>query len=354
MLTYAKYPYLADLPGYLTRTLGYQVTVKDLVEDKRVLERARRMIREAVEKAEIGPPEGSVEEEVASFYLASAIVASADSTRLTEVFAEAEARRSRKFLDDEDKETLIAIARTLGLKASTTDVRIPWVVRAGRVLYKTYGFSVGLADYLRVTAGLNDPRWFLVNSMVKGGLVYLDDKGFRDYLSLAVYRRVRQMVSSAPKDEALRVFAEDALRALEAKAAKIPISHKLNVELFPPCMRELAQSPASKGDKGLYAYLSFLASIGVPIEVIASELSKGLRAPEDRSKALAAALLRAGLGSKYKPYTCEVMKSEGLCPADCGARTPLEAYKRAVRRSSAGSQGPREAEKASQASPIRS
>ncbi|MGC9071870.1 MAG: hypothetical protein ACP5HK_04140 [Acidilobus sp.] len=354
MLTYAKYPYLADLPGYLTRAFGYQVTVRDLADDPRVLERARRIVRWAIEVGEVGLPEVSAEEEVASFYLASAIVATAGSTRLAEIFAEAEARRSRKLLDTEDKESLLAIAKAMGLRAFPAEVRVPWVIRQGKVLYRSLGYSVNVADYLKVTSGVSDPRWYLVNSMVKKGRVFLDDRGFRDFLSLAAYRRVRQIVASVQKDEALRAFAEDVLRVLEAKAAKIPVSKGLDAGTFPPCMKELSQNPSSKGDKGLYAYVSFLASTGTPLEVISSELSRTLVVPENKARMLVEALLKAGLGSRYKPYTCEVMKREGLCPFNCETRTPLEAYRRLTRSSSAGSQGGRGAERASQASPIRS
>ncbi len=353
MLTYSKYPYLVDLPGYLSKVYGYQVTARDLLEDARVLEIARMRIREAVESGETPQPQGSAEEEVSSFYLAASIVAAADSLRLTEAFARAEARRALRFLEAEDRESLLSMAKALGLRASASDLRVPWVVRRGKVLYKSLQFSVNLADYLRVTSGAQDPRWRLVNSMVKGGQVYLDDREFREFLSLAVSRRVRQLIASMPRDESLRALASDALRLLEAKEARIPITPGLDVNLFPPCIRELASSPNAKGDKGLYAYLSFLASIGAPIEAITSELARGLGAHQDRARALTEALLKEGLGSRYRPYTCEVMKREGLCPVDCGARTPIEAYRRLVRQSRS-SRGVTGAERASQASPIRS
>lgn len=353
MLTYTKYPYLADFPGYLSKVYGYQVTVRDLLDDAGVLESARRRVREAVESGEAPPPQGSAEEEVSSFYLAASIVAAADSIRLTEAFAQAEARRARRLLEAEDRESLLSMAKAMGLRVSTSSLRVPWVVRRDKILYKTLQFSVNVADYLRVVSGVQEARWRLVNSMVKGGQVYLDEKGFRDFLSLAISRKVKQLVASMPREESLRALAVDALRLLEAKEARIPIAPGLNLDLFPPCMKELASSPVAKGDRGLYAYLSFLATIGTPSETIASELARALRAPQDKARALTEALLREGLGSRYRPYTCEFMKREGLCPADCGAKTPIEAYRRLVR-SSRGSQGATGVETASQASPIRS
>ncbi len=352
MLTYAKYPYLAELPGYLNKAYGYQVTLRDLAEDPRLLERARRRVREAVESGEVGPPEGSAEEEVSSFYLALAIVAVSDSVRLAEAFARAEAMRALRLLESEDRDSLLSIAKVLGLRVSASDLRIPWVVRKDRVLYRSLPFAVNVADYLKVVSGSQDPRWYLVNSMVKGGLVYLDERGLREFLALAVSKRVRQLVASAPRDETLRAFAIDALRLLEAKESRIPIASGLDARLFPPCMRDLASAPTSKGDKGLYAYVSFLASIGAPIEAISSELARALGAPLQKARGLVEAMLKAGLGSRYRPYTCDVMRREGLCPADCGARTPIDAYRRLVR-SSGGSQGATEAQRASQASPIR-
>jgi len=123
----------------------------------------------------------------------------------------------------------------------------------------------------------------------------------------------------------------------------------LDVNLFPPCMKELALNPRSKGDRGLYAYLSFIASIGAPLEVLTSEISRALDVPSERAKAFAKALLASGLGTKYRPYTCDVMRQYGLCPVDCGSKTPLQAYRR-LARSPPGSRAETEAQRASPAS----
>ncbi|MDW8011110.1 MAG: hypothetical protein RMH84_05920, partial [Sulfolobales archaeon] len=38
-----------------------------------------------------------------------------------------------------------------------------------------------------------------------------------------------------------------------------------------------------------------------------------------------------GSGKRYRTYSCEKMKSLGLCVAECSTRTPLQYYRRAVR-----------------------
>jgi DNA primase large subunit len=349
LLTFAKYPYLAEFPGYLVKSYGYPVTLRDLAEDFRVVENARRRLREAIEKGEVSVTEASAEDEVSAFYLAAAIVSKSQSTRLAELLAEAESKRARKLLEDEDREALLAIARSLGLRASKADLKVPWTMRQGRTFYRTLSFSVSVADYLRVVAQLNDPRWSLVNSMVKGGLVYMDDGTFRDFLSLAIARRIKDIIRTIQGDDSLGPYVDEALRLLAAKEAKVPIASSLDVNLFPPCMKELAPNPRSKGDRGLYAYLSFIASIGAPLEVLTSEISRALEVPSERAKAFAKALLASGLGTKYRPYTCDVMRQYGLCPVDCGSKTPLQAYRR-LARSPLGSRAEAGAQRASPAS----
>ena len=39
-----------------------------------------------------------------------------------------------------------------------------------------------------------------------------------------------------------------------------------------------------------------------------------------------------GSGKRYRTYSCEKMKSLGLCKADCGTRSPIQAYYRILSR----------------------
>jgi DNA primase large subunit len=330
MLTYARYPFIVDAKKYLSQAYGYQVTLRDLADDKRVSDIAKQRLYDAIEKGEVRAFDGiTAEESVASFYLAAAAVASADSRRLEEIFSRAEAKRAGEFLKSEDVETLLALAKNMGIKVVRSQVKIPWIqLRDGRVSYKALDFAVPVTDYLKVVAPAPEARWSLVNSMVKAGLVYMDRDTLRDFLVLTAEKAVLKVVGAAKaEDYKPRLLAQEALRALSAKDAKISVAGgSLNFEAFPPCMARLRSS--AKTDEELYAYISFLAAIGAEEGIIAQEMARLLGVSQEVARKLTSGLLEAGLGSVYKPYNCKFMKDRGLCPVDCGASHPLLAYRR--------------------------
>ncbi len=348
MLTYSKYPFAADYKQYVMRTYGVSVQLKELVKDTKLSEAARQRLLEAVTKGEVGAHEElTTEDQVLSFYIALASAAGSGSPRLLDRLARAEAARAARFLRSESSENLKVLASMLGVPAEDSNIKLNWAEgRGGKRYVKRLTYSTSLSGYLRVTANDPDPSWWLTNSMVLRGKVYMDDQRFREFLAKAAYKvildKARQLEAEGAQ---ISYLAGDALRALasgqrteEATAqgrGMMVAGAALSVErsALPPCMARLSEDPLSGGDRGLYAYLAFLAELGASSNELVNVLVSATHVEEDRARVMAMSLLSAGLGSMYRSYTCDVMKSLGLCPQDCGAKTPVQAYRRNLRRS---------------------
>ncbi|ADL19429.1 DNA primase large subunit [Acidilobus saccharovorans 345-15] len=330
MLTYSKYPFIVDAKRYLSEAYGYQVSLKDLAEDQKVFELAKTRLLDAVREGKVRVFRGvNTEEEVASFYLAAAAAAAANSKRLEEMFSRSEARRAMEFLKGEDEETLLMLAKRLGVNVTLAHVKIPWSqLRNGKINYKLLRYAVPISDYLKIVVPVPHERWSLVNSMVKGGLVFIDEETLREFLSLASEKAIYKVIDAVrSEDYKPLLLTQEALIALNAKDSKVSVSQEgPNVEAFPPCMLKLKEK--AETDEEIYAYISFLASLGVDYKTIGDELARLLKLSPGAGEALARSLIEAGLGSTYKTYSCKFMKSKGLCPTDCGASHPLLAYRR--------------------------
>ncbi len=343
MLTYSKYPFVVNYREYLSRVYGYQVTLSDLEGDNKVVELARRRLKDAIEKGEVEVFNAPAEDEVASFYLSLAAAAAAGSRRLLEIYAEAESKRALRLLRDEDDSGILELGKAMGLSVTRDIIKIPWIqARNGKVTYRLLSYSVSVSNYLRVVSPPPEPKWSLVNSMVRGGRVYMDSETLREFLALAVKRLI---IGSADKlvkeDEPPRFLAEEALRLLNAKESKVMDSKGFSSDLFPPCIRQLQERLDKLSDEELYVYLSFLASIGLPPGTMALELSRARAVRLDVAERSIRALITAGLGTTYKPYSCKVMKDKGLCPAQCGLPHPILVYRANLKRPQASQQAQR-------------
>ena len=332
MLTYAKYPFVVDLRDYVTKVYGYEASLAELASDQALARLARARLEMAAKEGKLPAAIGSTtEESVLSFYLALAAASASGSRRLLEALANAEAERVRALLDTEDQDSLLALASALKVTARTSTTKVLIARgRDGRGIYKALPYAVKLKDYLRVVGGLNDPSWSLVNSMVDEGWVYLDEARFKDFLSIASRKAVLEIASRlAEEGAAVEDLAVDAARLVELKSTGLGPVGEVDESLLPPCMAELAKDPASKGDEGLYAYLSFLAAVGASSDTLARVLAAARRASSlEAARELVKALLKQGLGTTYAPYTCEAMRKRGLCVAQCGVRTPVQMFLR--------------------------
>jgi DNA primase large subunit len=290
---FAKYPFLKPaLP--LLKT--YHIT--NLPQEVRA--RAQERVLEAIERGERGvlPKLDNPWVELLSFGLSRALMLYVDDDWLRRRWALAEAARVERLLHGENDEVLLYIINDLGLQVKTAEGK--WIMH--------------FSQYLHLSKRLGtEPRWKLVNRLMDKGLVTLTRP--------EVIRLVREMlydsfVQSKPvpvnwHPEEAKIIRE----ALQRRAAKT-VAPAPSRE-WAPCMVALRNRVADAGHFGLFALAAYMAQKGYEVK----EIVDVLRVRSDFDERIARYQVehiagQRGSRVKYRPPSCQSMKTHGLCIED--------------------------------------
>ncbi|MGC8566411.1 MAG: hypothetical protein ACP5I6_02255 [Caldisphaera sp.] len=333
MLTYSKYPFAISLDEYVKSNLGYKISLESLMENERIVRITKKRLEEGITK-KISPLKNgdSTEDEVLSFYLALGGIKTTNSIIALNLFANAEANRASTFIANEDEETLISLAKSLGVIIEKRPIKIPWIrTKQGNVRYRTLQYSVRLDSYLRISVNGQESKFRLVNSFLMNGNVYLDESLLKDFLEIAIITKIKSFANNIEiNNEELKELGNNITRYLKIAENKIPTGEKTDYNSFPPCMKAIKKeidNGSNINHEKLLLYISFLISIGVDEDEISNVLESSLGISNNLSKRITNSFL--GM-ENLNPYRCDVMKKKNLCPMDCGAKHPILAYKRNV------------------------
>jgi len=347
------YPFTVDLEQFVRRRYG-PVSYDTVMLRQEVVERALERLREAVERGVIESEPGSSEVEVLAFYLGLLVAALLRDKWLVSRYALAEAERAYKTLLEESDDVILAVARKIGvgLEYSGDGLKLPYAVTStGLVLYHEYNYSMSVFEYARLARRLSgDPRWKLTNQLVTQGRVYLERRSVVRLLKEAIMEYVERLARAFEETrvdkipDELSKLLEEARRILEEARPKPKIERtgaRIRIKLpkgyvveeaFPPCMRDILER-ARRGEHlshhERFAIATFLLNLGVDIDRVVDVF----RNMPDFNEKIARYQVEhlAGLrgsGKKYRTYSCEKMRSLGICKGDCGTRNPIQAYYR--------------------------
>jgi DNA primase large subunit len=291
---FAKYPFLSSAAPLL-RT--YKIT--NLPQEVRA--RAQERVLEAIERGEKGvlPKLDNPWIELLSFPLSRALVLYVDDDWLRRRWALAEAARVERLLHGESDELLLHVINDLGLKTKKTEDG-KWIMHFSQYLH--------LARRLAV-----ESRWKLVNRLVDKGLVTLTRP--------EVIRLVREMLYDSftqTKPVPVNWHPEEAKaikEALQKRAAKT-VAPAPSRE-WAPCMVALRNRVADAGHFGLFALAAYMANKGYEV----NEIVDVLRVRSDFDERIARYQVehiagQRGSRVKYRPPSCQSMKTHGLCIED--------------------------------------
>jgi DNA primase large subunit len=290
---FAKYPFLS-LANPLLRT--YHIT--NLPQEVRA--RAQERVLEAIERGERGvlPKLSNPWVELLSFALSRALVLYVDDDWLRRRWALAEAARVERLLHGESDEALLYVIDDLGLQVKTVDGK--WIMH--------------FSQYLHLSKRLTtEPRWKLVNRLMDKGLVTLTRP--------EVIRLVREwLYDSFTQTKPLPTNWHPE----EAKAVKEALQKRAAKSLAPapskewaPCMVALRNRVADIGHFGLFALAAYMAQKGYEVK----EIVDVLRVRSDFDEKIARYQVehiagQRGSRVKYRPPSCQSMKTHGLCIED--------------------------------------
>jgi len=345
----ARYPFLPEAREYLS---AYGFTLENLADPaySKILDLAFTRVKNALERGENVEPleEVNHEDVLASYALAVALVAASGDRFLARRFALAEASLAQRFLnqalEEGDVGEVLEIARKLGMDVEPEEEVVGGV---------HYGYSIGVADYLKGASAFNDPNWKLVNRVVREGRVLIEARELTRLMRDRVEARVLEALSRVeeegvklpPKLEALVNQLKSMLPERRIDEERIKATAK--PAAWPPCMKAIYSklvSGESVSHFANFALASFLLNAGVPPEEVVSIYSRRSDFDERVARYQVEHIAgRRGSRTRYTTPSCGKMRTNGLCIEDgkiCGGvKNPLTYYRRALRRMRKGDKG---------------
>jgi len=360
IIDYWKYPFLASLSHVLSaRYPGLRIEDVLKSRDSYPYTRALELLKSIIANARVVEGSGSVEDEVLAFYSLLIGAHALGDTGLFQRIALAFSKHASSYFEKESVEILVAIARKLGLDVETPREypKIPVVAAGrGRVHYIPKPVALKFKLYLRIVSKrlARDPKYMLVNQILNKGYVYLDSSTFARILEEAVFNYIAGLKDKLEyQREEIEEFIEDYKRVLEDagwfKARReTPGSREQVVggeegvyepRALPPCMRKLIErldAGENLSHHERFTVAAFLANIGLDPDTILEFFKK---TPDFNEKIARYQIEHIsglkGSKKKYLPYSCDNMKSLGICPITgyCeGGKNPLAVYRRNLKR----------------------
>lgn len=347
------YPFLASLREVIElRWPGLRLSDVLLSEESRPRRRALYALKKIINKGFVPPSKEAVEDEIIAFYALLTIAKLLQDKRLASRIAVAYAKHARIKLQNESINNLMIIGNMLGLEVVIGQryPRIPYGIRKGSIVYIVKPFSLPLRTFLTYSSRLSkDPKYSLVNQILWKGRVYLEKQVYVRLLEEAIVNKILEMYDKINPDpseyqgllsEAKKILEETkwvqkriVVQDIEEKTTGV-----IDFESFPACMKlilDRLRAGENLSHQERFTFAAFLSRIGMDVDSI---LDLFKQTPDFNEKIARYQIEHiAGLrGSKkqYMPYSCQTMKSLGLCPiaSECGAKNPLAVYKKAVLR----------------------
>jgi DNA primase large subunit len=303
----AKYPVFPETREF------FEAFEMEEVDD--YAEAAKTRVLEALQRGEKGvlPREDPVED-LLTFILARVLCIATREPWLLKRWALAEAARMERHLHVEAKELKELVLKTV-LNIEAVD---------DRRLSDEFSYKVHLAEYLRLIRELRGPEWRLVNRVVHRGYVYLTEAEVVRLFRQLVYQRLSS-TENVPKiaikqlPARLQEAAEDVMRELMKLRSSYAYEEITSApsDDWPPCMMAIRARIAEASHKELFTIAAFLVNRGYSTEQILAMLAERPDFNEKiaRYQVEHIAGLR-GSRTKYRPPSCQTMKTLGLCVED--------------------------------------
>jgi len=348
---FSRYPFLITLEDYLKNFFSTPPSLQQLIEIREYRELSIKRVIKALRNEAYAAGMDELKEVIA-FHLAIFFAKLADPWALKK-FADYESKRAYSQLLAETEEVIASVAKRLKLKLKPLitetnrcgyRVVLGKEVRSGVELVECYPFSVSVPTYLRLTNKLSgDPKWKLVNRVVKLGQVLISKKDAARLLEEVIKHTIISYGENASREyiesnylpecvnkvrsvvREVRGFTSD-----EEKEIPAEIKGRIIESLFPPCIRNIEES-LLRGEHlshhQRFALATFLLNIGASVDYVL-DLFKHSPDYNERIARYQIEHLAGMRGSrkKYFVYSCEKMETLGLCVADCGTLNPVQYY----------------------------
>lgn len=325
-----KYPFLPQAQDYIRHL---NLTIQELTETPRIVERAEQRVAASFETAiplqASSNQSANPEIEIASFPIATILVAAIGDRYLKKRYALHEAKRIYGHLSQETPDKIRKIAQFFTWNLTLTD---------------TGAYSLHFVDFLQNSTALQEPEWKLINRQLSQGRLLVTQHEAARLLQEEVRRYVEAKLdtklTTLPSE--IRLVVEKLKNTLTARKGSIrqeEYPQTVNPKAFPPCIKALHDALSNGhhlSHTGRFALTTFLVNIGMSTETIL-DLYRNVSDFNERLTRYQVEHIAGERGSrtKYKPPTCQTLRTHGICTSpdeDCRrARRLLVCYKRKLR-----------------------
>jgi DNA primase large subunit len=352
-IDYSKYPFLTRLNDYFSAKYKYVPSLDVILENNRLKELVVERIVSAVRGRVFLGSNNPSEDLLTTFHVSILVIKEIGSKWLQGRFANYEAERSYRFLQEEDSTSMIEILRAAGVNVGKLSKEFKLLIgrtRSGREVFDVYDYVIGFQDYLRYTKRFwGDSKWKLVNRLLSKGYVYVKKEELARIGKEVFYDKIMKLfeeIELVPGGELISDLASKVKNSIPSKYYRTeetlegPRARGIVTEAFPPCIKKIYDAML-KGENlshhERFAIATFLIALGASTEYIV-DLFRNL--PDFNEKITRYQIEhlagKKGSGKRYSPYNCENMRSRGLCVADCGVKHPLSYYYRELRKLKSG------------------
>ncbi len=242
--------------------------------------------------------------ELLSYPIARILVSCINDNLLTRRYALAEAKASHTFLEREDEHMLVAVGRDFNVSAS----------------FENEHFRMHFTDYIRLSAGMRDIKWKLVNRQLNNGFVGVGSLEFARLLQEATFRRIlSELPLDVPEDMCKQVAPY--VNGIVAELAEYKSNNhtgdfgEVNAEFFPPCIRHAlsgVRGGVNLGHSTRFALTSFLLNIGMNVDEVVGMFNVSPDFDESKTR-YQVEHIAGSSGVEYSTPGCDTMKTYGNC-----------------------------------------
>lgn len=352
VVDYYWYPFAIDFETFIRLRYGVEKFTLLLETRRDILEHAVERIKDALRYGEVKTEPQVVELAVCGYHAARLLIAALGDRWLASRYALAEAERSYKRLQNESPKTVEVLAKILGVNITclAEPYREPIAIVNNVTIYRQYEFRIHFLDYVRVAQRLlGDPTWRPANLPVVQGYVYLAKKQVARLLKEAITIYIERSITGFHIElKTLPPLVKDYIETIKDLLSKhrkpkmvktsgrkyfvkLPEGMVL-IEAFPPCMKDVYDA-LLRGENlshhQRFAIATFMLNIGATVDQVV-DLFKNVPDFNEKTTRYQVEHLAGLRGSqkKYLTYSCEKMRTLGLCHGDCGVKNPIVAYYR--------------------------
>ena len=331
-----EFPFLQQIREYVG---SFGIRLEDFADPSmaRLVEQAVARVEEALSKgirATLVTSQAPSEDEILSYPLSIALVAMLDDDYAVRRFATVEAERYARILEKIDRTRVRDVihyvaTQVLGMRA--------------RLDEPPYEFHLHFTDYLKHAPRLNEPRFRLVNRVVKSGYVLLRRPEMMTLVKNALEEHIEERLRAIGRitpPEFLKPHVERLRNLLETgRWRETSTAKALPPEMWPPCMQALYQrllAGEHVSHFGNFTIASFLLNIGWSTEDVVRIYSQRGDFDERIARYQVEHIAgQRGSRTKYTTPNCRTIQTHGLCIENgrlCGGvKHPLQYYKRRSR-----------------------